>query len=89
MANEVLFNPPPTADLQLAIHKSVQQYFDLIPQNKIGGVFGVATKDETGKVITNAVVAIKAGDSLEVVGYVGKVWGKTGVAAGGGIKFLF
>lgn len=87
MPKEVLFNPP-SFSLQDAIHDSIQHHIDSIPEDKIGGIFGVVTKDGNGEVITNAVVAIRRKDRLEVTGYVGKRWGKE-LVGGGEVKFFF
>lgn len=84
----ILFNKPDLS-LQSQIHDSVQTYFDQIPANKVGGVFGVTTRDAQGNMQSNAVIAIKKGNKLEVGGYIGKTWGEKGVVTGIEGKFLF
>jgi hypothetical protein len=76
MANDgVQFNSPVLTTMQSSIENALQEYYHQIPEGKKGGVFGVVTKDTDGKLLTNAVIAIKAGDKLEVGGYIGKKWG--------------
>jgi len=77
----VLFNTPDLS-LQQSIHESIQKYFDEIPANKVGGVFGVTTRDAQGNMQSNAVIAIKKGDNLVIGGYIGKNWGEKGVVTG-------
>lgn len=87
MANEVQFNAPPI-NLHTSIETALQDYYHQIPEGKKGGVFGVVTKDSDGRLLTNAVIAVKAGDTLEVGGYIGKKWGGD-LVYGFDAKFFF
>lgn len=84
----ILFNKPDLS-LQAQIHDSVQVYFKDIPPNKIGGVFGVTTRDALGNYQSNAVIVLRKSDKLEVAGYIGKTWGVAGVVTGIEGKYLF
>lgn len=84
----ILFNKPDLS-LQSQIHDSVQHYFDQIPATKMGGVFGITTRDAQGNYQSNAVIAIRKGDKLEVAGYIGKTWGVAGVVTGIEGKYYF
>lgn len=71
----VQFNIP-TIEMQETIIKHVTPFMDAVTNaGKRGGIFTVLTKDDQGRMIGNAVVAIKIKDSVEIAGYIGKTWG--------------
>lgn len=75
---ELKFNAPPTLDIQNAIRESVSSYLDDIDKQHVkGGVFTVATRDASGNIMVNAVLAVKVNQKVEIAGWIGKTWGSS------------
>lgn len=66
----------PNLQMQETIIKHVTPFMDSVTAaGKKGGIFTVLTKDDQGRMIGNAVVAVKVGENVEIAGYIGKTWG--------------
>jgi hypothetical protein len=85
----VQFNSPPI-DMQETIIQHIQPKIAEIPEDKHVGIFGVTYRDaSTGKLLSNAVIAVKVDNRLEVGGWIGKTWGDKGVDFGVEAKLFF
>lgn len=85
----VQFNKPPTIEMENTIISHVQPFMNTIPADKHGGIFGITTIDNSGRKISNAVIAIKVDDKLEIGGYIAKTWGSSPIVYGVEAKFYF
>lgn len=86
-AGQIQFNEPPI-EMHNTIINQTKPMMDNIPEGKIGGVFGVFTKDANGVMIGNAAIVLKKDDDLEIVGFIGKKWGGP-VVYGTELKYYF
>jgi len=87
----VQFIAPPMIEMQETIIKHVTPFMDAVTAaGKRGGIFTVLTKDDQGRMIGNAVVAVKVGENVEIAGYIGKTWGtKDGIVYGVESRIFF
>ena len=83
----VSFTPPPTHLLDDALRVVNDSIAQLSPGAN-GGVVGVGTVDNRGRVNYNAAVVIRKGEDFAVVTWIGKKWDE-GVTYGGGLKWEF
>jgi len=84
----VQYNSPPP-EIEKIIESHVQPFMNSIPTGKIGGIFGITTIDNSGRKISNAVIAVKVNDKLEIGGYIAKTWGSSPIVYGVEAKFYF
>lgn len=86
-AGQIQFNTPPI-EMHETILNHTKPFMEEIPEGKVGGVFGVFTKDADGTMVGNAVIVLKKGDNLELAGFVGKKWGGP-IVYGAELKYFF
>lgn len=84
---QIQFAPPPI-EMHETILNKIKPLAEDIPKDKIGGVFGVFTRDANGVFTGNAVIVLKKGDNLELAGFIGKKWGGP-VVYGAELKYYF
>ena len=83
----VAMNPPPQAILG-QVSRMVIDAAKTIPEGSRGALVGIATADPDGKVNVNLAVAVKAGDHVRIISWLGKSWQKP-VEGGAAVQVVF
>jgi hypothetical protein len=76
----VAYNPPPLAALP-DIRKAIDSAMGTLSPGKSVALVGIVQGDGAG-IETNAAIVVKAGDDVNVIGWIGKSW-----KAGGGVSY--